>query len=201
MSYKVENIERAGELEATRQWADLLAFTTNWVAEEPNNFLAWQSRGYALRNIGRSLEAIAYFLKGLEVVPPSPVEFFGKPLTASGLWYQLGVAHSDAGHFREAIEAFQSAADLDPTERVIWNDLGVAHMKQNDTKGAFVSFKKAVALDPTNTTSLKNLGIVYAMCAVPDGVQQVYGMLSQLDSAVAREFIANARKVQSEREV
>jgi tetratricopeptide (TPR) repeat protein len=199
MTYKLENLEHAAKLEAEGSWTELLKFSTSWSADEPHNLFAWQSRGDSLRKLNQPTEAISAFLKGLEVAPQKPRDFFGKPLTAGPLWYRLGQTYSDIGRMNEAIEAFHSAAAADPEVTAIWNDLGVAYTKIDDYKGAFAAFKKAVSLNPSNTNSLKNLGVVYALCGVNEGVKQIHEMLLQLDGIVARDFMTTANRLLSEK--
>jgi tetratricopeptide (TPR) repeat protein len=137
--------------------------------------------------------------KGLTLLHRCLSSFSGDHFLRAPLWYRLANAFSDVGRLQEAIEAFQKASEIDPLVTDIWNDLGVTYTKLNDYKGAFTAFKKAVSVDAKNTNSLKNLGIVYAICGVDEGVQHVHRMLSDLDSGVAKDFIADARRVLSER--
>ena len=199
MNYKLENLERAAQLEAEENWAELLKFSMSWSADEPYNLFAWQAKGDSLRKLNQPSEAISAFLKGLEVAPQKPLDFLGKPLTAGPLWYRLGQTYSDTERMKEAVEAFQCAAAADPEVTTIWNDLGVACTKIDDYKGAFVAFKKAVILNPSNTNSLRNLGVVYALCGVNDGVRKIYEMLLQLEGTVARDFMATANRLLSEK--
>ncbi len=198
MTYKLENLERAAKLEAEGSWAELLKFSVSWSVDEPYNLFAWQAKGDSLRKLNQPSEAIAAFLRGLEVAPPQPIEFLGKPLTAGPLWYRLGQTYGDLGRMKEAVQAFHNAADADPEVTAIWNDFGVAYTKINDYKGAFTAFKNAVSLNPSNTNSLKNLGVVYALCGATDGVKRIHEMLMQLDDIVAHEFMATASRLLAE---
>lgn len=199
MEYRLEKLEAASNFEKKNQWRELLVFSEQWVVDEPENFFAWQAMGEALRKLGRPAEAIPVFLKGLEVTPPHPVDFMGKMLSAGPLWYRLAHAYSEIGKTDLSIEAFNEAARIDPKVADIWNDLGVVYVNKNDYKGAFEAFKKAVDVDPTNTNSLKNVGIIYAMCGVEQGVTQIHQMLSKLDSKAAKDFLAQAQQLLSNR--
>lgn len=199
MGYKLANLETAAKLEQKNKWHELLEFSSQWIAEEPENFLAWQAMGDALRKLNRSAEAIPVFRKGLDVAPPCPVDFMGKAMSAGPLWYRLGHAYSELGETDLSIEAFKEAARIDPMIADIWNDLGMVYVNNNDYKGAFEAFKKAVSADSANTNSLKNLGIVYAICGVEQGIAQVHQMLSKLDVKAAKDFLVQAQQILSNR--
>ena len=85
MGYKLASLETAAKLEQKNKWHELLEFSSQWIAEEPENFLAWQAMGNALRKLNRSAEAIPVFRKGLDVAPPSTADFMGKPMSAGPL--------------------------------------------------------------------------------------------------------------------
>lgn len=199
MGYKLENLEAAAKLEKKNKWHELLEFSKQWVIEEPGNFFAWQAMGDALRKLDRPAEAIPVFRKGLEVAPPRPIDFMGKPVSAGPLWYRLAHAYSALGNAELSIEAFKEAARIDPMVADIWNDLGVAYVNNNDYGGAFEAFKTAVFADPANTNSLTNLGIVYARCGVEQGIGQVHQMLSRLDAKAAKDFLAQAKQIRANR--
>ncbi|MDD1014310.1 tetratricopeptide repeat protein [Pseudomonas rubra] len=199
MTAKLENLELAAKFEKNNQWRELLNFSNQWVVEEPENVFAWQAMGDALRKLGRPAEAIAILCKGIEFAPPHPVDFMGKVLSAAPLWYRLAHAYSESGKFELSIEAFKEAARIDPMATDIWNDLGVAYANNNDYKGAFEAFKKAVDADPTNTNSIKNLGLVYAKCGVEQGVSHAHSMLLKLNTSSAKEFLAQAKDLLSNR--
>ncbi len=197
MGFNLENLETAARLEKNNKWQDLHDFSIRWISEEPENFFAWQAMGDALRKLNRPAEAIPVFRKGLEFAPPHPIDFLGKPMSAGPLWYRLGHAYGELGNAELSIEAFKEAARIDPKVAGIWNDLGVVYVNKKDYEGAFEAFKNAISVDPDNTNSLKNLGIVYAICGVEQGVSQIHQMLLRLDAKVAKEFLANSRKILS----
>lgn len=190
-------IRTAAKLEANGEWQKLQRFSAEWVTGQPNNLLAWQSLGMALRNLGRLDEAIDAYTKGLRVVPKERIEFLGKPLTAGPLLFGLAHVHAQAGNHEVAKSFFKEAALVDPSVVDIWNDLGVVCMNSNDTAGAFEAFKKAVSLDARNVNSLRNLGVVYALCKVDEGVRFIHQKLATLDAPTAKAFMAQAKKLQA----
>ncbi len=199
MKIKVENLEHAAKLEINEMWDDLLAFSRGWTEEEPTNLFAWQAMGDSLRKLGRPTESISAYLRGLNVAPVQPVELFGRFLSAGPLWYRLAHAYSELGNFKEAIETFHKAVEVDPEVVDIWNDLGVAYSKIKDYKGALESFMKAVQLDSSNINSLKNFGFVSAMCGIENNVLNIHNALKQLDDSVASDFIVQARALLANR--
>lgn len=195
MSYKLERLEKAAALERESSWSELLSFCTDWSAEEPHNPFAWQGAGDALRNLGNPGEAVAMYLKGLDVAPTHPMELLGN--VRGPLWYRLAQAYTESGETQESIRAFQEATREDPGVAAIWNDLGVAYcnLTPMDAKSASEAFRTAVKLDPANVDSLKNLGTIYAMCNVQEGVTQVHQALSKLNAGVARDFLDRAKQI------
>lgn len=197
MGYKLENLETAARLEQRNGWQELFEFSKQWISEEPENFFAWQAMGDALRKLNSPAEAVLAFRRGLELMPPHPIDLVGIPVSAGPLWYKLGHAYSEMGNVELSIEAFKEAARIDPEVVDIWNDLGVIYADSKDYKSAFEAFKKAVVVDPTNINSLKNLGIVYAMYGVEEGVNRVHLMLSGLNTEAAKEFLAKSKQILS----
>ena len=195
MSYKLERLEKAAALERKSAWSELLSFCTEWSAEEPLNPLPWQGIGDAQRKLGNPREAVATYLKGLDVAPPQPMELLGNVL--GPLWYRLGQTYGELGETQNSIRAFNEAAQVDPGVADIWNDLGVAYCNLTpiDAKSASEAFRMAIKLDPTNLNSLKNLGIVYAMCDMQQGVTQVHQELSKLNARAARDFLEQANQI------
>jgi tetratricopeptide (TPR) repeat protein len=96
--YKIWRLEKAAKLEQNGKWHELLALGREWVEVEPRNFIAWQVIGDSLKELGKAVEAIPIYKKGLEVAPSQPTDFFGACISSSGLWYRLGNAYVKLGH-------------------------------------------------------------------------------------------------------
>ena len=128
MRYKLANLETAAELEQKNKWHELLEFSSQWIAEEPENCIAWQAKGDALRKLNRSAEAIPVFCKAIDVALSFPIDFMGEVMSTGLLWYRLGRVYSDLGKTDLSIDAFKEAARIDPMVANIWNDLGVVYI-------------------------------------------------------------------------
>ncbi|MEA5516821.1 tetratricopeptide repeat protein, partial [Nodularia sp. UHCC 0506] len=79
---------------------------------KPDDHYAWNSRGYALGNLGRYEEAIASFDKALEFKPD-----YHKA------WYYRGIALGKLGRRKEAFASASKAAEINP-------DFAMAQAKQ-----------------------------------------------------------------------
>lgn len=192
----VTRIEKWTALDAAGDWLKLHQFALEWTQDQPDNPLAWQSLGGALRKLRRPSEAITALRRGIALAPPATVEIFGRR-PAGPLWFNLAHAYVEAGDNDRAKAAFKEAARIDPAVAEIWNDLGVVCLNTNDAPGAIDAFRQAVKLDPKSVTGLKNLGLVYAMCGDEEGVRAVHQQLLALDARAAKEFVAMARQLMS----
>ncbi len=82
------------------------------------------------------------------------------PLAAMTLMQQgqtlLAEGRSDA-----AVELFQAARDLQPTNPTVYNVLGVAELRRNNPQAALVAFNQALSLAPTYSDARNNRGTAY----------------------------------------
>jgi cytochrome c-type biogenesis protein CcmH/NrfG len=120
------------------------------------------------------------------------------------VWVQLGNDYFDTDQPQKAIDAYQKAIDLDPSNpnnANIITDQGVMYRKLGQFDKAVANFEKASQLDPKHLQSLFNLGIVYATDlqqpnkaieawnrflakdSTSPQAQQVKGMLEQLKAS------------------
>jgi Tfp pilus assembly protein PilF len=66
------------------------------------------------------------------------------------------------GHMAEAVQAFQTAHQLDPTDVEIVNNFGYAYLRHNDPEAAEAWFLLALVLAPERVNAWVNLGQAYA---------------------------------------
>ncbi len=90
-------------------------------------------------------------------VPPSVVS------SADGAptWMARGTALARAGHYEEAIDAYQRAARIDPTNPEVYNDLGNAYFATMQIDKARDLYRKTLKLAPDHAWAMNNLGYTY----------------------------------------
>ncbi|MDO8752761.1 MAG: tetratricopeptide repeat protein [Anaerolineales bacterium] len=74
-------------------------------------------------------------------------------------WIRLGNIFERQNQNKEAVEAYQHAAEIDPATAQNWLDLGDAQFKNGDYPDAIGSYEKAISLDPKAGWPLGNLAL------------------------------------------
>ncbi|GLI66721.1 hypothetical protein VaNZ11_010659 [Volvox africanus] len=83
----------------------------------------------------------------------------GDPDLSPSLWYQLGCAHSRCGRPREAVTAFQRAAQLMPRHPAFLHELAKACQIIGDHATALAHFNSVLQLQPNNARALLRRGL------------------------------------------
>ncbi|MDA3897656.1 MAG: tetratricopeptide repeat protein [Desulfobacteraceae bacterium] len=71
--------------------------------------------------------------------------------------FSLGNAHSDAGHFHEAISEFEKAIQINPDRVDAYNNIGFALIQLGKPLKAIAYFQKALTLNPDHIEARNNL--------------------------------------------
>jgi tetratricopeptide (TPR) repeat protein len=103
--------------------------------------LSYNNLGVALRDLGKTDEAIAEFKKAIELDPNDALPHDG-----------LGVVLGGQGKTDEAIAEFKKAIELDPKDALAHNGLGVALRGKGKADEAIAEYRKAIELDPDNAS-------------------------------------------------
>ncbi len=74
---------------------------------------------------------------------------------------QLGNLYYDAGRFRDAVDYYGRALDLDPRNVDVRTDRGTSYWNLSQPDAAIAEFKKALEVDPSHAQTLYNMGVVY----------------------------------------
>jgi cytochrome c-type biogenesis protein CcmH/NrfG len=75
---------------------------------------------------------------------------------------QLGNMYFDAGRFPEAVDWYEAALKIHPTDVNASTDLGIAYYYMNQPDRALAQFDRSLAVDPGHAKTLLNVGIVRA---------------------------------------
>jgi len=80
--------------------------------------------------------------------------------TTATEWNDEGHALYYQGRYAEAIEAYDEAIALEPTDGHLWYDLGNVLRKQGSYSAAFDAYDRAIALDPAGAGHWTDKGVV-----------------------------------------
>jgi Flp pilus assembly protein TadD len=121
------------------------------IAERPNEWRSYFSRGAARERLGRWPEAEADFQRALELSPDQP-----------DVLNYLGYSWVDRGeHLQEGLAMIRRAAELRPMSGAIIDSLGWAYYRLGDYPQAVDWLEAAVRLEPADPTLNDHLGDVY----------------------------------------
>jgi protein O-mannosyl-transferase len=128
-------------------YATALALWSDNVARSPGNPVARDMLGLALRDTGRTAEAISQFEEAVRI----------KPGYAEAR-NNLGIALEETGRPAEAITQFREALRIKPAYAEAHNDLGLALQELGRVPEAITQFEEALQLAPEDARVLFNLG-------------------------------------------
>jgi len=124
---------------------------TALIAEQPNDWRSYYSRGAAREQLDRWPEAEADLRRALEISPDQ----------ADVLNY-LGYSWVDRGeHLQEGLAMIRRAAEIRPMSGAIIDSLGWAYYRLGDYPQAVDWLEVAVRLEPADATLADHLGDAY----------------------------------------
>jgi tetratricopeptide (TPR) repeat protein len=133
------------------RFAEAEPIYTELIAERPNEWRSYFSRGAARERLGRWPEAEADFQRALELSPDQP-----------DVLNYLGYSWVDRGqHLQEGLAMIRRAAELRPMSGAIIDSLGWAYYRMGDYPQAADWLEAAVRLEPADPTLNDHLGDVY----------------------------------------
>ncbi len=94
---------------------------------------------------------------------------------------QIANSFFSMGNFEEALQWFQSAAEIDPENTDSFFNMGVTLEKLKDTEGAFNAFAKVVELDPSNLDAILHASNLSAKIGKKDESIEYLKMAIELD--------------------
>jgi tetratricopeptide (TPR) repeat protein len=121
------------------------------VTRNDNCWLAHNNLGLLLMNMGRPDEALAHFLKALELNP-----------SYGDAHYNLGVLLEKMGRIEEDMAHYQKALEINPNYIDAHNNLGLLLEKIGRPEEAMAHYQKALEINPNYGYVHYNLGILLA---------------------------------------
>lgn len=97
-----------------------------------------------------------------------------------GALLNLGMAYTDLGDHRGAIDALKQAVDRNPNWVFAWNELGIAYFNNGNFKDAIAAFKRAVDKDDKFAAAYYNLGRAQFKDGNLNEVKKAYSKLRSL---------------------
>jgi tetratricopeptide (TPR) repeat protein len=163
-------------------WPDSITLLRHAIAVTTDNYIAYNSLGRALEDAGQKDEALACYLKSVQIESRFPNAQFnlgmawlnrGRPAEAveplaaavqlvpdnAAARYYLGRAMMETGRLEDAIAQFTGALRLDPGLTEAHNQLAMALLKQGKTADAVPHFAAVVRWQPDNPQARFNLGL------------------------------------------
>ena len=102
-------------------------------------------------------------------------------------WFEIGSAHFDNSSFTEAIQAWEKAAEVDPTLSAnAWYNIGLAYAGQNKYEEAIQAWDKTIAIAPNSPIAYDNKGTALALLGKNDEAISAYNYAIQLDPDQAK---------------
>jgi tetratricopeptide (TPR) repeat protein len=114
----------------------------------PDNPVAHNNFGLALKSLGRVNEAIKHYQTAIEIDPGE-----------ARAYNNLGIALKSQGKLDEALNYYRRAILINPNYADAHNNLGNALRQQGKFDEAVSHFKQALQLDPENANIYFNLGL------------------------------------------
>ncbi len=165
-------------------WQNTKTLFNHAIAVTDGNYIAHDTLGVALLGEGKREEAIAHFLKAVEIKPnyamaynnlgialqlegraSEALSYYWKAVTIKSdygdAFYNLGTLFESLGNLDKALAAYRQAVVLKPASAPVNNNFGVALAKKGDTEAAIAAFRRALRLDPNYAGAHYNLSIVF----------------------------------------
>ncbi|MHB8764161.1 MAG: tetratricopeptide repeat protein [Deferrisomatales bacterium] len=107
-------------------------------------------------------------------------------------WFNLGFVRGELGKHREAIEALQAAARLNPNLDRAWYGLGLARAALGEHALAIPAFDETTRLQPMNGVAWYQLGLACHKAGEADRVEAVVRKLLEFDPKFARQLVRDS---------
>jgi tetratricopeptide (TPR) repeat protein len=147
------------------------------IEHDPDNALAYLTRGDAHRARGELDSALADFSEAIRLAPQSPTAFHNR-----------AAVHYDHGSLDRAIADYTAVLRLDPKDAVAHNNRGLAYFDKGDLKTALADYTEALRLDPEYAVARNNRGLAHAALGRHDRAIADYAEAIRLDPKYAQAY-------------
>ena len=134
------------------------------IANRPEDADLYFQRGIALSNLEQFDEAIADFDKALSLDPQhAGAQLYRAQIQSAiaGILNDRGCLHIESGNLTLALEDFDEAIRLDPTNAITYSNRGALHSKLGQLQRAIEDYGAAIRCDPDYANSYANRAFVY----------------------------------------
>ncbi len=168
----------------TRYWENTITLYEHVIRISPNYSLAYYNLGMALNKQGRTKEALAYFLKALDIFPDfaeanlnvglllsqtdqkeRAIAYYIKSIQKKPdlveARFNLANLLLDTGRLKDAQKVYQGILSKQPKDPETLNALGRTYAKQGQIEQAIRFYLQAVQENPNCSKFQRNLGSAY----------------------------------------
>ncbi len=107
--------------------------------------------------------AQADYTRSLNVIQPAleTAQQLENKTLQSRCWLSLGLVLQSMQRPGEALQAFQTATQLDASREYAWMGQGDVHQQQGRLEAAVLAYRQSIAINPKNATAWNHLGAVF----------------------------------------
>jgi len=172
---------------------------------DPNDSLAWNNKGNALRDLKRYKEALAAYEQAICLDPNYALAWNNKGATLRGLeWYKKSLAACEQGirldpnyalawnskgatlwalkRYKEALAAYEQAIRLDPIDPDAYISKGDALCLLKRYEESLAAYEQALRLDPNDALAWNHKGITLDRLGKSKEARQAHRLAHQLSS-------------------
>ena len=166
------------------KWDEAIESFTRVIEQDPNDFQAYNNRGFAYQGKGEYDHAIKDYDKVIELEPNNATVYYHRGAAYQGkgkydraikdydkaiklklnnaeVYTNRGTTYQEKGEFDRAIEDYDKAIKLDPRHKKTYYNRGFVYQKKKKYDLAIKDYDKAIKLDPKNATIYTNCGDTY----------------------------------------
>lgn len=136
-------------------------------------------------------------MPGVSISVPAQTVAPGKIPQLVKAWNKMGNTLKKSGKYDEAIQAYDKAIQLDPTNANVWNNKGTVLNKQGRYDEAILAFNQTVSINPRLASAWNNIGNVLKKQGKYDEAILAFNQASRINPrlASARKNKNNALKL------
>lgn len=117
----------------------------------------WSNIGAAYQNIGDFDMARQAYEQALRIDERNPIAHY----RLGYLYFTLALKNKDAHSFRECLERYKTAIEIDPEYADAYVGLGNAYLQTNNLEGGIYCLEKALEIQPDQGPVVYNLGMAH----------------------------------------